>query len=416
MGGADLILAMILAAFVTHAWENSKRRSAAAWAAARERAEQKWERRTERMRKARTTGPKDPLWWAFATGWVLSATTAATAASVHGLITGAVAGARGGYRVGREGARKGWSYREAWRQWRNSREQLEVEECQRCGGLVLVEHVVIVPEFGRVCPDCRPSRRTTPRQDAEHPDEQEVIHRRCAWCEVETDESLLNKYGWCATCAEGVVFEDLTCDGTCTNSDVDPHEAEKRGLCGMCGGRGEYVCNFAGRHWHVRCRECDATGRFTPGEAHFDADTSDPEPEQPERIYVQAERMDVNEEHPNNESGGTTMGELVPANTTDMAGTGEGYADTIATLTALSKFLHKAYEEVTSLSEHLTANSLDNDTISKINDLTDMLETAAPMAAELVKHVEQRHSPVADAVASAGGSSNVAQKTWYDQY
>ena len=80
MGGADLILAMVLAAFVTHAWENSKRRSAAAWAAARERAEQKWERRTERMRKARTTGPKDPLWWAFATGWVLSATTAATAA------------------------------------------------------------------------------------------------------------------------------------------------------------------------------------------------------------------------------------------------------------------------------------------------------------------------------------------------
>lgn len=51
------------------------------------------------------------------------------------------------------------------------------------------------------------------------------------------------------------------CDGTCKNSDMDPDEAEAKGLCGMCAGRKELVTNFGGKHVHVPCPECGGSGR-----------------------------------------------------------------------------------------------------------------------------------------------------------
>ena len=51
------------------------------------------------------------------------------------------------------------------------------------------------------------------------------------------------------------------CDGTCKNSDMEPDEAEAKGLCGMCAGRKELVTNFGGKHVHVPCSACDSSGR-----------------------------------------------------------------------------------------------------------------------------------------------------------
>jgi DnaJ-class molecular chaperone len=49
----------------------------------------------------------------------------------------------------------------------------------------------------------------------------------------------------------------------CANSDLDPHEAERRGLCGDCGGQGELISNFGGQHTHVQCPTCDGSGTST---------------------------------------------------------------------------------------------------------------------------------------------------------
>lgn len=50
------------------------------------------------------------------------------------------------------------------------------------------------------------------------------------------------------------------CDGTCTNSDMDPDEARAQGLCGTCCGNKELITNWRGKHHHMRCSDCDASG------------------------------------------------------------------------------------------------------------------------------------------------------------
>jgi hypothetical protein len=64
------------------------------------------------------------------------------------------------------------------------------------------------------------------------------------------------------------------CDGTCTNSDVSPSEAQARGLCGWCAGRKELVTNFGGKHKHVPCGQCSATGKHTAPAKTGNADTA----------------------------------------------------------------------------------------------------------------------------------------------
>ncbi|MCI2421542.1 hypothetical protein MOQ72_29315 [Saccharopolyspora sp. K220] len=430
--GPDLILAMVIAALVTRAWEQSKRRSAAAWEQTRQRAEETWERRAERVRSARSTGPRDPLWWPYAAGWTVAAVGSAAAAGLHGLVSGAIAGARGGYRVGREGARHGWGYRETWRQWRSRRAAMDIEKCQGCGANVHIEHLIVISEFGRVCPDCR--QRPEEPHNRQQPEADEAPLWICGTCGIET--YALRNDRWCPICGSANVHDSADvithdsdeyrlCDGTCTNSDMSPTEAERQGLCGTCAGRGELVTDFGGVHRHIWCHDCKGTGKTfkssannakdSTSSANPFANSTNPETDERERIYVHAERMDANEE-PTKEIGGTAMGELLPVNSTALASTGEGYEDTIASLSTLALLLNKAYEEVQNLGEQLTVNSLDNDTINQISELTDVLESAAPLATNLHRHVEQRHAPVADAVASAGGSSNVAEKSWYDQY
>ncbi len=392
--GPDMVIAMVLAAGVTHAWQTGTRRCQAAWTDARRRAEERGatrERarqhrvraRRSRFATARSTGPRDPLWWIYAAGWLIAATASATGAGLVGLYTGARAGSRAGYRIGREGARKGHSYRQSWQQWRRERDWLDTEQCQRCGGYTLPSQLTRVDGLGRVCPDCVPGPSNEPSST---PDEDEPSGR------AESDDRSQHSRERTRQWASGQNLRCIECGGT-----AEPDWL----LCVLCA-RLRYEQRRKEQHEHSE-REAPRT-TMASGQ-----DTS-----KPGRIYVDAERVDVQEDTDKEES--PPMSELMPANAGQVAGTGEGYTDTITTLAALSTLLGQAHEEVQNLGDMLTANSLDADTLGQINDLADHLDAAAPLAQNLHKHVESRHAPVADAVARAGGSSNVAHTPWYDQY
>ncbi|ASU77272.1 hypothetical protein CDG81_01915 [Actinopolyspora erythraea] len=413
-----LLLAMVLAAAITHAAEQSTARTRARWDEARRRAEERGaarERaRQERLRSAKSrwhaavsTGPRHLLWWVYAAGWVTTAAVAALSAGAVGAYSGAVSGGRSGYRVGLEAGRRGAHYREAWRQWRREtpRPRVELAKCRNCGYWVRAEQL----DQTGACPDC-----TSPAESgaacgatgqcaacrARYPwTELRVIHtgrplcrtcwhtphvrstvpRRCAWCARLTEPYELDQDGWCPDCAW---WHD-------SGAADDSHGA------GPTPGAGTPP---------------PGSSQSSGGSRHANGE------QQPHRIYVDAERADKHEEETEESKGITnTMAELMPANNT-VAATGEGYSDTVQSLQSLAKLLTLAHEEVTNLGDVLTANSLDAETLNQINELADLLDTAAPMADRLHKHVEGRHGGVADAMAAAGGSGNVAEKGWYDQY
>ncbi|MBA8825305.1 hypothetical protein FHX42_002656 [Saccharopolyspora lacisalsi] len=393
--GIDLIIAMAASAMIVRGWEKSKRRSAAAWAEARHRAEERGAARQrarqerseawqQRLDDAKATGPRNPLWWAYATGWIVAAATAALTAGVAGAVTGAISGARGGYKVGRAGLRLRWTYRETWTQWRTHREWIETERCERCGGYVPVDQVVLVDEHGRVCPDCVP---TPSFERSSTPDEDEPTER------AEAGDRSRRSREHTRTWTAGQSPRCVECGTTATEP-------------------GWVLCVLCARLRHERRKK---QREHEQRSATEDTKASGQDDSRPSRIYVNAERADVQEETRPKEI--TTMSELVPANGgSDLAGTGEGYTDTVSTLATLAKLLNRAHEEVQNLGDMLTANSLDSETLGQINELADALDSAAPMADGLHKHVESRHAPVADAVAGAGGSGNIAAKSWYDQY
>ncbi|RCW45141.1 hypothetical protein DFQ14_103105 [Halopolyspora algeriensis] len=409
--GADLIIAMVLAAGATHAWEQGKRRSAAAWAEARRRAEQRGaarerarqERARARSRRfdhARTAGPRDPLWWAYATGWLVVGSVAAVGAGLAGAYSGAVTGARGGYRAGRESAKKGRSYRETWRQWR-TRDWIDTERCARCGGYVSVDDLVAASEFGWVCPDCVPgSAAEQPSASVE--DEPTVRaetngHKRRS--RERTREWTAGQSPRCMQCGSPAKDDWVLCV-LCARLRYEQRRAQNKPrmrCCQWCAREVEADLLDADG-WCRRCAELHEAGAMDDTNEH------------PHRIHVDAERLDDQEETTKEDP----MPELPAA--APVAATGEGYTDTVQSLSSLAKLLAKAHEEVANLGDMLTANSLDAETLGQINELADLLDTAAPMADTLHKHVESRHAPVADAMAGAGGSSNVATKSWYDQY
>lgn len=55
-----------------------------------------------------------------------------------------------------------------------------------------------------------------------------------------------------------------TCDGTCTNSDIDFDAALAQGICDTCGGRRELISNFGGDHRHTPCPVCTHPTSGTP--------------------------------------------------------------------------------------------------------------------------------------------------------
>lgn len=508
-----LILAMIVASVVTHAWEQSKRRSAAAWAEAAERADARDKARrarvvsrTRRLRTARSAGPRDPLWWPYALGWVTAGAVRAGHAGVQGVREGIKIGAPEGRRFGEAAARRGWTLRRTWEEYRRRRaaaapttgptgeaaggtaDELIVEECPACG--VYVSHLVVDRELGRACAPCADWRAAGDERAGaarhEHVDNQ-----------PEHDHESVDKR-----------HDEWACDGTCTSSDVGPAEAERAGLCPDCGGPGEYVWNFGDEHGHTPCPTCNPDGQRhkrprvhqQPGEGHeprcsggliaghrgcpdcIEAllrDGHTGSNEQLEALLIdrwdaaEARAQDPGEDTRDahlitapdghqfvsliggaayvgvpgygvepvqgverrdgfqitNHGGNTMIGSLtnpheppgmVPAYTGGPVRygsggtTGEGYTDTVTTLQTLARQLAAAHETAQNLAENLSAEELDTDTLNRINDLMEQLDAAAPLADSTSKHVVARHQGVAEAVAAAGGSTNVARKAWYD--
>ncbi len=592
-----MFMALVAGAAVMRGWEQSKRRSTAAWQQARQSAQAKrtardtarkarGKARTARMRTARTAGPRDPLWWPYAAGWVLAGAARAGVAAIQGAREGAPIGAREGRKFGRTAAARGWKLRRAWDEYRRRRattkpaggkpsadpvDETVVEPCPACG--VYVTHLVSDPlrELGRVCAPCADWRAAGDLHgEPSAPEQSPEGHERC--------------------------------DGTCANPDDTPE-----GACGSCGGAGELVWNFSNEHGHTPCKDCNpagqgwtrprvgpahdprcsggligghvgcpdcldqlradghegsdqqleavlidrddgysaeppadrgcdylvstatpygeycgrpATGKWHEGDdewfcaghmgdedaaaemhicprcfteypedwdepdcgqcgwsldqpagvaADDDPETGDEDGERPfswlggpalddpdddrqplaQRVaQLAVDSMDdadallrrcgncdghgANRDldnptrtfpcrvcggdglnHEYDTDGGTTM--TLPANA-QSAGTGEGYTDTVTTLTTLARQLAAAHETSQRLGEQLTADELDADTLTRINNLLDALDSAAPLADDTAKHVQRRHEPVASAVAEAGGSTNVARKGWYDDH
>lgn len=107
----EIIIAMVVATMVTRAIDESKARAAEARQRVAERREEARRRRqaaraarSDRLDTARDSGPSDPLWWVWATGWTVAATVSGTAAAVTGARDGARTGVAEGYRLGRERA------------------------------------------------------------------------------------------------------------------------------------------------------------------------------------------------------------------------------------------------------------------------------------------------------------------------
>lgn len=371
-----LIIAMVVSAAVMKAYEQGKVRTHGRWEEARRRAEERGAQR-EREQQARaaawsawfdkgvSTGPRHPLWWAYAVGWTTGGAIAAVGAGAVGAYSGAITGATSGYAIGREAGRAGRKYGETYRAWRKANwgknDPVELGICLRCGGWISKSRLSTSPEYGQVCPDCvpTPSASNSPKQGEEHND-------ASGRSDTGDDEPVDAVHEWKATRCEcgRPVDESTTCD----------------------------VCAAKARK--------DKEQQSDEGPIWVDS----------ERIYPDQE------ENPQPKESTNTMAELMPGNSSDIAATGEGLNDTLNTLNALAKLLNKAHEEMTNLGDNLTANSLDAATLGRINELNDLLDTAAPMATELHRHVENRHNPIADAMAAAGGSSNVASKTFYDDH
>lgn len=95
-------------------------------------------------------------------------------------------------------------------------------------------------------------------------------------------------------------------------------------------------------------------------------------------------------------------------------GDGDGYASTIAALSEVSNLLKQVSEVVNDLGDTLVARKVDSTTTDGINELDDHLQATVNLANEIREHAQSKHEPVATSIAAAGGSSEIAEATWYD--
>lgn len=553
--GADLILAMILAAVITRAWEQSKRRSAAAWAQAQQRAQQRQadrerarrartQARARRYRAARAKGPRDPLWWAYAAGWIAAGAVRAGYAGIQGAREGAAAGAREGHRLGREAAHRGWGYRQSWAEYRHRRARASadtiggepgdaghedsetvMELCPACGIYTSAARLVDDPEAGRVCPACV-GRRDAGREqrptggNARHLGYADLDPDTTAWGVATVDDdggvrvAAHSDMAAAEHAAQGrpwITVAGASGRPTTTPPEVYYHPQQGWTLAGIgvplperaeradsvtdpavpwqrvrvvWPDGGDYYDEIRGwdredalrnarRNWiaetpHERAehieylgpadppelsvpddaaRGCDCGGAMVPeGEVHSldegdgtaSIDLRCPEcgvqswhtwelaDAEYEAQFGHAFDDQVGSDDPDYDppdpddgigalpTGGNSTMTALPAG--DTAGTGEGYTDTVATLTTLARQLAAAHQTAQTLIDNLTAAEVDNETITNLGELVDMLDTSSPLAERTARHVQQRHEPIAEAVAEAGGSGNVATKSWYDDH
>jgi hypothetical protein len=472
-----VIIAMVLAAAITRAYDRGKHRSQAVYdeysqrarerAAAREKARQDaaeaWE---QRLNAAHAAGPRAPLWWAHAAGWVIAGIAAALVAGVAGAAVGAIEGARSGYAVGREGGKQGWKIAQAFAQWckENPSTPIELAQCGRCKGWITADQLTNTAEYGRVCPDCVPP--PAPEADSQGPSkespwcESTVVHDqdkadkpRGPRCKCGAAAAPNRELCWSCLWRSADYWDQVAergrraqgCDGTCRNSPISPSEAIRLGLCPDCGGRRELITDFAGVHKHVPCQRCGGTGTYKrrggggPREKYreircecgtpidkgtrcyacaYEARTKQQakqEETSPPPIRVDSERIYPEEEQTKPKEI-KNMTAIESAHVNNIDSSGENYSSTVAAMKGLASLMGEVRVRVNDLNEQITSNSLDADTLSKISDLTDEIESVEENSKALHQHVESRHQSLAAATAEAGGSQNVATKSWYDNY
>lgn len=248
---------LVATAVSVHAFDSGKRRSAAAWQQARQSAADRRAARDEarrarstaragRLQAAKTTGPRDPLWWPYAAGFLIAGTARAVVAAGQGVVEGVPRGAAEGRRFGREAGRRGWRTKRAFDEYRRrragtpgaergggdgGRDETVAEPCPACG--VYVTALVADPgrELGEVCRPCAEWRAAGQPDDETTPGGRSTRHD---------------------TPPAGGGYP---CDGTCTNPDDTP-----AGACSTCAGRGELVFNFGHEHGHRGCPDCNLDG------------------------------------------------------------------------------------------------------------------------------------------------------------
>ncbi|MCA1185730.1 hypothetical protein LCD36_04590 [Saccharopolyspora sp. 6T] len=374
-----LILSMVVSAGIVQAGSKGKAKAreykarTQAWRRAQQAA---WNRR---FSEALAAGPRNPLWWPFAAGWVAAGTVAAAGGFGVGAVSGAVAGARSGRKLGQIAGENGRRFGETFQAWRKAnRGQGDVVElgiCGRCKGWIRKNRLQPSAEHGQVCPDCVPGPppQGPPPWVQEHNEEFEpgagdpitVVHERRADDEVRR-----------CTCGEALAGNESRCLA-CRMSEAD--------------------------HWERMAQKAQERRQQAAQE------------EQHGPIRVAAERIYPDQEEQAEPKGIENTMNALPAGTANgIDTTGEGYTSTVAGLTELAAAITAAKEAVDGFNESLAAHGLDADTLNTLSEMQDSLESLSSDADGLVRHVEDVHNPMAEATAAAGGSHNVATKTWYD--
>ncbi|MGI5208961.1 hypothetical protein ACQEU6_46285 [Spirillospora sp. CA-108201] len=95
-------------------------------------------------------------------------------------------------------------------------------------------------------------------------------------------------------------------------------------------------------------------------------------------------------------------------------GDGEGYGSTITALNEIKALLQQVSDVVTDLGDTLVSRKVDSETTSGVCDVDDHLQAAVQAVEHTLKHAQDKHEPVAAAIAGAGGSGQIAETDWYD--
>ncbi len=107
-------------------------------------------------------------------------------------------------------------------------------------------------------------------------------------------------------------------------------------------------------------------------------------------------------------------GEMAQITSGISGGDSEGYASTVTAMTEIKNLLQQVSEIVTDLGDTLVSRKVDQETTGGISDMDDHIQAAVQAAEQTLKHAQDKHEPVAAAIAGAGGSDQIAETDWYD--
>lgn len=354
-------MCIILATAAVEAWETSRSRASAQWNTARDKARQAAQDRKHaaqnRMQAARRKGHRDLLWWPYQAGRLVAGAVAATGAAAKGAWDGGRSGARSGYQVGREGARKGWKLRYTWGEWRQRQQRTYTHPHEYSDQPPPRQYWTATVD--RDPPPADPARGRV-QLHAPPPRIGPPLPPRAS-----------------TPGGDGPRFASHP-----PNRDeprfVPPHDG------------------FVHEGPHAVPDSIHITAEVVRDEGRSDAETPP---------VLEAEPLQI--------EGGNMSNQIVPATT---VGTGEGLADTLDTLKTLVQQVRAVKESSDMLQENLDAQNIDHQTLTMLAEMADTADALSAQTEQAERHVDQRHSPVADAITGAGGSANVADTPFYDNH